>query len=63
VQFTAIDLYDPIFQAPLPIPNLDEFDEIVFTSPSTVRAFLAIYGEIPKDKIIAPIGPITKMSL
>lgn len=63
VQFTAIDLYDPVFQAPHPIPNLDDFDEIVFTSPSTVRAFLAIYGEIPKNKIISSIGPITKKAL
>lgn len=40
-------------------PDLSEIDEIVFTSPSTVSAFKKNFGEIPKDKKLTSIGPIT----
>lgn len=40
--------------------NLDEFDEIVFTSPSTVRAFIKLFTTIPRDKKITCIGPVTE---
>ncbi|CCB88314.1 hydroxymethylbilane synthase [Simkania negevensis] len=44
-------------------PALEEIDEIVFTSPSTVDAFKKIFGEIPKNKKLIPIGPITQSKL
>ncbi|MGB7977540.1 MAG: uroporphyrinogen-III synthase [Chlamydiales bacterium] len=59
IPFHAVDLYDTHFQRLEPIPDLAEFDEIVFTSPSTVRGFLQIYGTLPKGKKLTPIGPVT----
>ena len=59
VRFVAFDLYKTIFQRPEPFVCLDHVDEIIFTSPSTVEAFVAIYGAIPKTKKITSIGPIT----
>ncbi len=57
--FEQCILYEPQFIVPESLLSLEKFDEIVFTSPSTVNAFLAIFGYLPKDKILTPIGPIT----
>lgn len=59
----ALDLYDTIFQKPEPVPNLDDFDEIVFTSPSTVEGFFRIFGKLPRDKKLTAIGLITEKAL
>jgi len=59
VSFTLCDLYDTEIQQPEPLPDLQQMDEIVFTSPSTVNAFLHIFGAIPKEIKITCIGPIT----
>jgi uroporphyrinogen-III synthase len=61
--YLVIDLYDTVYQQLEPVPSLDDFDEIVFTSPSTVEGFLRIYGKLPRDKILTPIGPITAKAL
>ncbi len=37
--------------------------EIVFTSPSTVDAFLNVYGEIPTGKIVTTQGSITQQRI
>jgi hydroxymethylbilane synthase len=63
IPFTPLDLYDTIHQQPDPIPDLSPFDEIIFSSPSTVEAFLKIYGALPRHKQLTPIGPITKQAL
>lgn len=63
VRYFAFDLYDTKLQKPGPSPALSEIDEIVFTSPSTVRGFLALYDTIPQDKILHTQGPITKRCL
>lgn len=63
IHYFALDLYDTVFQKPEPVPNLDEFDEIVFTSPSTVEGFLKIFGKLPRDKKLTSIGPVTKKCL
>jgi len=52
-------LYDTVIKKPNPLPNLDEFDEIIFTSPSTVEGFVQSYGALPPDKLLTPIGPVT----
>jgi uroporphyrinogen-III synthase len=59
----AFNLYETVFQIFQPIPNLDDFDEIIFTSPSTVQAFFQIYSAVPSRIILRPIGPITKKAL
>lgn len=59
IPFFALDLYDTVCQKLEPVPNLDDFDEIIFTSPSTVEGFLRIYGRLPSHKKLTPIGPIT----
>jgi uroporphyrinogen-III synthase len=57
------NLYDTILQKLLPLPDLKDFDEIVFTSPSTVEAFYEIFPEIPHGKKITAIGPVTKEAI
>lgn len=63
LRFIPIDLYETVTQTKEPKPHLSDFDEIVFTSPSTVDAFLEIFGAIPWEKKITPIGPITAKRL
>lgn len=63
IRFLAIDLYDTVFQKIEPVPDLNAFDEIVFTSPSTVEGFLHIFGAFPQGKILTPIGPVTTRAL
>jgi len=55
-------LYDTHTRKLESVPLLNQFDEIVFTSPSTVDAFLEIYGTHPVEKRIklTAIGPITQ---
>ncbi len=62
-KFLPIDLYETCYQRFMPIPPLESITEIVFTSPSTVEGFLRIYGSLPKDKKLTPIGPITKRAI
>lgn len=63
IRFLGLDLYDTILQRSGPPIDLSEIDEIVFTSPSTVRGFIAIYGALPKDKILTSIGPVTQSAI
>lgn len=57
-------LYETIFIQPQKKVDLLAFDEIFFTSPSTVDGFLKIFGAFPENgpKLVA-IGPITKVYL
>ena len=63
IPFFALDLYDTVFQRLEPVPNLDDFDEIIFTSPSTMDGFLRIYGVFPKNNKLTSIGPVTEKEL
>ena len=63
IPFYSLTLYNTLFQKLEPVPDLDLFDEIVFTSPSTVEGFLRIYGTLPKKKKLTAIGPITERAL
>lgn len=56
-------LYKTVADLTLPPPDLKQFDEIVFTSPSVVDAFLALYGELPIGKKLTAIGPVTQNRL
>jgi uroporphyrinogen-III synthase len=63
LRYQACDLYDTVSQVLHPKPDLTKIDEIVFTSPSTVKAFIEIFGEVPRDKKCVVIGPITQLAL
>lgn len=43
--------------------DIDEIDEIIFTSPSTIDNFIKLYGSIPTDKKLMTRGPITDKHL
>lgn len=60
LKFEHSTFYDTKPLEPAIRPNLKEFDEIIFTSPSTIQAFIQIFGALPADKILTPIGPITE---
>lgn len=63
IRYQACDLYDTITQCLEPKPELEHIDEIVFTSPSTVKAFLEVFGKIPLGKKLLAIGPVTEEAL
>ncbi len=60
LQYCACIFYDTFFQAPEPRPSFEEYDEFVFTSPSTVEAFVTLIGPLPRNKKLTAIGPITE---
>jgi uroporphyrinogen-III synthase len=61
--FTACPLYDTVANLIDPLPDLTLFDTIVFTSPSTIDAFIQGYGSLPQGKKLDCIGPITQRHL
>jgi uroporphyrinogen-III synthase len=63
VRYRAFNIYDTEVQKLNPIPDLNLVDEIVFTSPSTVRGFMYVFGNLPKDKHLCALGPITEKVL
>jgi len=63
IRYTVCILYEPRPHVPGNLPSLDHYDEIVFTSPSTVDAFLEIFGQFPSQACLTSIGPITAQHL
>jgi uroporphyrinogen-III synthase len=63
VKFQECLLYDTQFKRPEIMPDLSTIDEIVFTSPSTVDAYIHLFGSIPLEKKLTPIGPVTREKL
>jgi len=62
ISFQPLVLYDTVFN-PVNLPSLDEYDELVFTSPSTVHAFAKLTHQRPLPSRCVAIGPITKKVL
>lgn len=56
-------LYHTRFLDGVHLPESAEYDTIFFTSPSTVEAFLDIFGALPRGKTMKTIGPITAKKL
>lgn len=56
---TSSHAYRNIMSEDLPDLELSNFDEIMFTSPSTVRNFKKRYGKVPKGIKISCIGDVT----
>ena len=63
IRHQKIALYDTKSNIPERVPDLSQFDEILFTSPSTVEAFSSLYQAIPKDLILRPMGHTTHLAL
>lgn len=63
IPFYSFVLYQPVMQIPSSLLDLNEFDEIVFTSPSVVDAFFEIYKIVPKNIKLTAIGPVTEKHL
>lgn len=63
VRHQRCDLYDTRPKIPAVKPELESFDEIIFTSPSTVEAFKKVFGKAPKGKKLIAIGPVTRSVL
>lgn len=62
-RFEACAFYDTQPRKLMNPPPLDTIDEIIFTSPSTVDAYLTLIGPLPRNKILTPIGPVTAAKL
>jgi uroporphyrinogen-III synthase len=58
--FTECILYETHLHRSAHVPALENYKEIIFTSPSTVDGFLAIYGRFPEEKIFTCQGKITQ---
>lgn len=59
IQLTECLLYRPCTRFPSQLIHPHEFDEIIFTSPSTVKAFLEVFKHFPQNTQLTPIGPVT----
>ena len=62
IKTTTVDLYDT-HPCAVTLPDLQEFDKIVFTSSSTVHAFFALTSESPPPEKCLAIGPVTQQTL
>ena len=63
IAYEVIELYDVKTSFPKKLPDLDSIEKVVFTSPSTVRAFIEVFGSIPRDKELIAIGDVTRKAL
>lgn len=63
ISHAAFVLYKTLFQAPEPWPDFSQYSELIFTSPSTVDAFLHFFKTFPRHCLLTPIGPVTKRYL
>ena len=63
LRFKECAIYDTVINKSLYPVDLSTIDEIYFTSPSTIDAYLKIYGSLPADKALKAIGPITEQRL
>jgi hydroxymethylbilane synthase len=63
IKCTESILYTTRPRRPDPLPDPSKYESLFFTSPSTVDAFVSLYGKIPSDKILRCQGNITKNRL
>lgn len=53
-------LYDMYKKRPDYVPNLEEFDEVIFTTPKCVECFFEIFPDIPSSISFHPMGTVTR---
>lgn len=63
VSFHLCPLYEPIPSLREPIPSLNAFDVVVFTSPSTVAAFMSSFPTLPIHVRCMAQGELTKRAI
>ncbi len=63
IPFYAFPAYWTERLRPDPLPCLEEFDEVIFTSPSTVDAFFACYPHWPEKVRFCSLGAVTQTAL
>ena len=63
VTCVAVDLYRTETNMSLERLDLTLFDEVIFTSPSTVRAWRQLYGSVPCGVKITSFGPETSNAI
>lgn len=63
IPLTHASFYETRFIPPSFKPNFEEIDEIFFTSPSSVEAFLYYFHSFPPHVKISAIGPVTKSAI
>lgn len=56
-------IYDTVAIPRQELPELKNFQKIVFTSPSTVDAFMEVFGAIPQNIEVESIGSVTLEAL
>jgi len=62
IELTEVELYTTQRRAISP-PDLEQFDEIAFTSPSTVNAFFHYFDQIPPEVEVWTQGAVTRLAL
>jgi len=63
LSFDEVIVYDTHPNWPAQKIDISKIDEIIFTSPSTIDAYIEVFGPLPDDKLLTCIGPITKQAL
>ena len=63
VECDSCVFYDTHMRRPEIMPDLKEYDEIIFTSPSTIDAFVELFGKLPDGKTLTCIGQVTEKHL
>lgn len=58
-----VDTYEPIIPNNINKNSFKEVDIVIFTSPSTVKNMISIFGDEIKEKKCIAIGPITQKEL
>jgi hydroxymethylbilane synthase len=56
-------LYETTLDPKAKLPDLTDFQEVLFSSPSTVDAFFGLMPNPPSHLIFTPIGPVTAQAL
>jgi len=59
-QVKAVPVYKNIKPSKLRKVDISKINEIIFTSPSTIKNFIAKYKDIPKGIKIRCIGDVTR---
>jgi uroporphyrinogen-III synthase len=63
VKHCSCIFYDTVPMRPAFLPDPSHFSEIIFTSPSTVDAFVSLFKSFPRGVSLTAIGPITERYL